>query len=1042
MRVEQHLDSCGDCRRLVSSLVQLYASEPLPQGTLASGEVPTESAVELPLMRGDTVGRYMVLDFLGAGAMGVVHSAYDPELDRKIALKLVRASSLDPELAREGRARLLREAKTMARVSHPNVVAVHDAGTYGSRVFVAMELVEGVTLRKWLQQARPWREVLDMFVQAGRGLAAAHAAGLVHRDFKPENVLIDARGRVRVTDFGLARAGMSPDAPPEPSPPEAFPSGPLDKASSPDATLTVTGQRVGTPAYMSPEQHAGQPTGPQADQFSFCVALYEGLYGQRPFPGDSVEVLVSSLASGKIAGAPAGANVPPWLRRVLLRGLSFAPGERYPSMDALLEALTARPRRVRRSWLSAGVAIALLAAGAAVSLRPDRGELCRGAERKLAGSWDGERKGAIGKLFLTAGLPSAADTWVRTQQAVDSYTRAWTAMHTEACEATRVRGEQSDEVLSLRMLCLDRRLTEVKALAQVLGEGSPDAQLLANAVKATQGLTPLEGCADVAALKAQYPPPADPASRAKVDELRARLAEARALHEAGKGGRDVQKMERIVADARTLGYPPVLADSLFLLGAFQEKAGDSHASEQTLYEAIIAAETARDNRMVTRLWITLIHVVGARLGRHEQGLLLEKPALAALARLGDDSGMRGALLGNIGNVLFSQGKLEEALEFHKQSLAFQEKAFGPRSHRAAILLNNVAVDHMNLGQPEEAAVHLERSLEIRRELFGPRHPEIAVLLNNLGALRADQNRHHDAMASLREALSIREEVLGPKHVQYATTLNSLARTLCELGRFSECEPMHRRAVNILETALGPKDLDLSWALVTLAEALSAQGRYAEACGFARRSVALAETATRPDDASLGEPLRALATCLEGVGQRDRAMAALRRAASLRAGAARVLRRERALALVAIGKALEGKRQHHQALARYEEALKALPEKAPERWAPLREMGEMYLGLGQPWKARELLERALVLREGTGGDPRDFPELRFALARALWAARHEPIRALTLAEDAKEGYGGLGDRGRKGAEQVAAWLAEAKGKMKEKRGSRGRRAPTG
>ncbi len=315
------------------------------------------------LVRGATVGRYVVLQMVGAGGMGIVYAAYDPELDRKVALKLLRGDSRSSETT-TGRTRLQREAQAMARLQHPNVIAVHDVGTFRDRVFVAMEFVEGQTLTRWLSPRRSAKEVLDQFLLAGEGLVAAHAAGLVHRDFKPDNVLVGDDGRVRVMDFGLARPAG-----------EWVPVGDVavtdqtsDSSVSHDAfatPLTRTGALMGTPAYMAPEQHVGLAADARSDQFSYCVALYEGLYGERPFRGDSLAALAFDVTQGKVGPARAGPQVPGWVRRVLLRGLAVEPEKRWPGMDALLAALRADPREKRRRWFAAAAVTALVAGGVA-----------------------------------------------------------------------------------------------------------------------------------------------------------------------------------------------------------------------------------------------------------------------------------------------------------------------------------------------------------------------------------------------------------------------------------------------------------------------------------------------------------------------------------------------------------------------------------------------------------------------------------------------------------------------------------------------------
>ena len=305
--------------------------------------------VEL-LSAGATVGRYVIDAHVGAGGHGRIYAAHDPELDRRVALKVLRAER-DDEVGRE---RLLREARALAKLSHPNVVAVHDVGVDGERVFVAMEFVPGTSLRQALAGRRPpWREVLELLLPAARGLAAIHAAGLVHRDLKPDNIMIGDDGRVRVVDLGLARA-------PRRSPDESLASTP--GAAAEGTTLTGTGVRAGTPAYMAPELWRGEAGDARSDLFAFCVTLWEALYGERPFAGRSPAELVMALA-GRAPTAPAGApELPGWLHRALVRGLSFEPGERYPSMDALVDALGRGLRRARGRWAAAALGVVLAAA--------------------------------------------------------------------------------------------------------------------------------------------------------------------------------------------------------------------------------------------------------------------------------------------------------------------------------------------------------------------------------------------------------------------------------------------------------------------------------------------------------------------------------------------------------------------------------------------------------------------------------------------------------------------------------------------------------
>ncbi|MFP2927405.1 protein kinase domain-containing protein [Pyxidicoccus sp. 3LG] len=348
--VEEHLDGCADCRALVAA-VAAGASRPGASGTekptgLDTGAPTDPEAGGEPLLReGTPVGPYVLRELLGAGGMGVVYAAEDPRLGRRVALKLLRQVRKGAEV--EARARLLREAQAMARLSHPNVIPIFELGTADGRDYLVMERVQGATLSGWLRaRERSWREVLDLFLAAGAGLAAAHRTGLVHRDFKPSNVLVGEDGRARVMDFGLAMWGQR----------ELAAHGAPEGAEA--AGLTRAGAVPGTPAYMSPEQRAGQPVDARSDQYSFCVALHEALHGERP------------AGSGQRAsrGATRTAAIPAHVDAALARGLAEAPEDRFPSMDALLEELSrSPPRRARRPSLRLAMALGLLALGVGVS---------------------------------------------------------------------------------------------------------------------------------------------------------------------------------------------------------------------------------------------------------------------------------------------------------------------------------------------------------------------------------------------------------------------------------------------------------------------------------------------------------------------------------------------------------------------------------------------------------------------------------------------------------------------------------------------------
>jgi serine/threonine protein kinase len=371
--LHQHVDGCSACRELLAVLGQSLFDEALAP-TVAS-DAPTGDRAALP-GDGSLLGRYVIERVLGAGAMGVVYAARDTQLDRGVAIKLVRRSpSID-----DARARMVREAQAMARLSHPNVVTVFDVGARGDTVFIAMELVVGRTLRAWLdEEPRAPREVVAAFVDAGRGLVAAHEVGIVHRDFKPDNVLVGRDGRVRVTDFGLARTSevATPDE-------RGLPTAGARERSAAASRRTSF---AGTPAYAAPEQFAGGRIDARTDQFAFSVALYEALYGERPFEGDDTDALYANIVAGRVREPKRRVvSVSMALRRALLRGLAARPEDRFATMDALLREIL-HAEGPKQMGGSRGRVLGALLAGAAVMVAliavPLRARISRADSAKI-----------------------------------------------------------------------------------------------------------------------------------------------------------------------------------------------------------------------------------------------------------------------------------------------------------------------------------------------------------------------------------------------------------------------------------------------------------------------------------------------------------------------------------------------------------------------------------------------------------------------------------------------------------------------------------
>ncbi|HEY5933544.1 MAG TPA: serine/threonine-protein kinase [Kofleriaceae bacterium] len=370
-----------------------------------------------------TLGKYRLDRVLGSGGMGVVWAAFDPDLERAVAIKLLHSESSEPTL----RSRLLREARAMARLKHPNVVTVYEVGTDQNRDYIAMELVEGESLEEWLARKPPRAEILDALRAAGRGLAAAHAAGLVHRDFKPHNVLRSRDGHVYVTDFGLARGQIETDA-------EAPITGALRRDSVLDSPLTQTGILIGTPAYMAPEQFSGKAPDPRSDQFAFCVTAWEALTGERPFRGKTLEELEAAASS---APRSFEADLPPTMHEVLVRGLAANPDQRWPDMLSLLDALSqGEPvkKRKRLPYVLGGLAVCaaaggVIAVGSLSSGTPEE-ELCMPAEKAFERAWSPARRNEFQRANPGgAGIGQVA--------LLDAIKKQWVNSYTVACAAPR-----------------------------------------------------------------------------------------------------------------------------------------------------------------------------------------------------------------------------------------------------------------------------------------------------------------------------------------------------------------------------------------------------------------------------------------------------------------------------------------------------------------------------------------------------------------------------------------------------------------------------
>ncbi|HSN25780.1 MAG TPA: serine/threonine-protein kinase [Kofleriaceae bacterium] len=779
-----------------------------------------------------TMGRYRIVRRLGAGGMGVVYAAVDPELDRQVAVTVMRQrTERDDSLAE----RLHREAQTLAKLSHANVVAVYDVGVEDGDLYIVMQLVEGDTLDQYVaRQPRSTREIVALFLAAGRGLAAAHDAGIVHRDFKPSNVLVDRRhGQVRVSDFGLARDGTRR---------LATASG---EAASASTTLTTSGV-VGTPAYMAPEQFDARPVTPATDQFAFCVALWEALYGARPFSGDTLGDLATNVTTGKRAEPPLGRRVPRWLHAAIVRGLEIDPTARWPSMHALVDQLELVPKRRARTLVGVGfMGVALVAAGGAWlvgSRHAGAADPCSGASTRLVGVWDAARREHARAHLAKVDPADGAARFAIAAPLLDAYASSWGAMHVEACRANRVTGSQSDALFARRMSCLDRQLADLHATADLLDDAS-GLPAVDRALVAAHQLGDLGACADADALMAILPLPSEPERRHAIAAAQDAIDRVEQDRRAGKlDGLDA-RATAAVETARATKYAPVLAVALKTRARLLVDIGNVTAAAGVLRELTDVAAEAKDDATATWAWSHLLITVGWDLGQPQQAVALLPAANAALLRAGGGQQARVDFLYAKSGVLYGDHHVPEAhaalAEARSVLLAAgADRPGSPLMPRLADISLQSGVLYGTDGTPESAEPDFREAVRLYTAAYGPDHPEVAFAWQSLGDSLRWQGKGEDAIAAYREAVRIRATRTGETPA-LAHTLVSLNAVLVDLARYPEAMEPIDHAVKILRG--GGDQVELATALMMKASTLDGVDKLDDAMTFYDESIALFES---------------------------------------------------------------------------------------------------------------------------------------------------------------------------------------------------------
>ncbi|WP_394833955.1 serine/threonine-protein kinase [Pendulispora rubella] len=970
------MSECETCKRAR----RLTPQESPPSATLTShARSPADRRTKdrpPPIEPGTYVGRYLVIDLIGTGGMGSVYRAYDPKLNRNVAVKVIRVRSSDAGDTGP-RPRLLREAQALAKVVHPHVVSIFDVGEFREQVFFAMELIEGSTLRDVLRRgAHDRRKLLQLLDHAGRGLAAAHDAGLVHRDFKPENVLIDREGRVKVVDFGLARAvDAYKSEDPVPMPPGEWP-------SVLDQRITETGAFLGTPAYMSPEQYLGLATDARSDQFSFCCVAYEALVGRHPFLNKRGHISAEALCAGEIEIS--NRRLDPGYLRVLTRGLSRDPSNRYSSIEHLLDELAAVPRRRRRRGV--GIAAIVCAAAGLIGvpvLQKHRAQRCEAvATQALADIWDTPRRDKVEGVFVGDAKAFGRDIWQKVAATLDAYAGQWKQTSMELCRSTDWWRNEDNAMHKRSSSCLDERRRELRAVTDVLSGGDRDVRLRAPDMLIQ--LDSLSACTNVAALALTPLPAYDKATATTVERIRDLLAQSRAFNDARQVGPGEEAARQALDLARTHHHQALAAEALYRLSQIQSTGNNFEASEANIVQALAEAEASGHERLLPFLWNQLIITVGFETDRPNEVERLI-PLVESMVKRFDPGGPANIEFATTRGLLDKEGgRYERAMEQFNAALDMSRHAYGENDIRRIMIYQQLAITERTIGQLDAGAAHARAALTETEAMFGPEHPQNMKTLSILARILSEQGDSAGTRAVAERTLRIVEQVSSAENIDpdVPVSLSEIANALLVDAQPAEALALFRRSYDLFPV----KTTDATVSLAGIARAEDALGH-----------------------------LEAARTTFEQVLAANRKLLGPGNPGTLTSGARfgrilRLLHRERealqlCTQLLEDGERKGGPKGVHIAMA-------------------LSCIGESYEQLGQLPQALTALERAKKLLDGEKSPRREYRAIiDFGLARVLWQTGGDRERARHLATEAADDYEHAGRANAQNAAAVQAWLAK-------------------
>lgn len=967
----------------------------------------------LPELSGTRIGRYSVGKTIGSGTGGVVFSAYDTRLKRYVALKLLHATRQSEKAEQE---RFVQEAQALARLEHPNVVAVYEIGSRPQGIFLAMEYVEGASLDIWLkQEPRSIRQILTVFIQAGEGLLAAHDKDIVHRDFKPANVLVTAKGKAKVIDFGLAQLPANE---------------PADRVAAAPARRS---KRVGTPAYMAPEQFEGATISPQTDQFSFCVALWESLIGQRPFAGDSLSETERRVCSGDFHALPPDHRVPAWILPILRRGLSVAPSDRWPSMAELLAALRNDPTRRRRLLGLAALGSGLTAASiglwqlqVAADERATRAA-CEDSGAAIDALWNEEVGARVHKALVATGIPYAPTTFEKVLPWVTGFADAWKRTYTASCVETRLEKTRSHQSFAGVSECLEMQKLEFASFMKGLEDAGPTS--VNKAVDAAAGLPRPTTCTDDKYLAIMPRLPTDPDLRARAKDIATRQADASMYSWLAEYDRGIELSRSALSDAESLGNAYQIANGHYQVATFLRMKGDFKGAVAEHTQSFLLAAGQGSDELAARNAIQNGFILASSLDLLDEANLWNSIAAMELKRGDGEDGLLAANLKlNLGALQYQKAEHQEARVAFQEAYDIRVKILGPNHPDVAGALNNMALNLYQLNDLAGAEQALQRAYDINVTAQGNDHPDTTITLSNLASIQGQRGDWAKARHSFTLAHDSFIRVYGAEHPFVATAKNNLATAMAELNDYQAALDLQYEALKIVEKNLGAKHSESALLLNNIGINHMYLAEYDEARKAFARAIEIREVTLPPDHPDLAVTITSLAALELGQNNLEEGVKLHRRALQIRQ---RKYPKEDDPSLaynyLGLGDYHLKKGEPDEAIPLYRRSLelriKGLEPTSAELAYSLTSLGEGLIYIAEYDEAIKHLEAALEIRTAAKVGPGLLARTQFYLGQALWAQGADRERGREFIEAARAGFEAAPPSFAKFRNDVKTWLDE-------------------